>query len=78
MLTAYGNPLVAGMTPNTNMATKKMRVLRPFYIGTAVQKINAVVDVGAQLAAELFSANKAEYVKEVAKEPVREMPKERP
>jgi len=72
MLTAMGNPLVAGMAVNTTMATKKLKVLRPFYIGTKVQKVDSQVEVAPQLAAELVNAYKAEYVKEEPKAPAKE------
>ena len=64
MLTAQGNPLVAGMAANTTMEKKKVKVLRPFYIGMTVQKVGAVIEVHPQIAAELVNAYKAEYVKE--------------
>jgi len=64
MLTAQGSPLVAGMAANTTMASKKLKVLRPFYMGTVVQKVGAVIETHPQLAAELVNAYKAEYVKE--------------
>lgn len=75
MLTAQGSPLVAGMAANTNMANKKVKVMRPFYIGAKVHKVGAVIEVHPQIAAELVNAYKAEYVKEV--EAKAEAPKEK-
>ena len=61
MLTTYGNPLVAGMAANSPMVTnKKVKVLRPFYIGNVVQKKDAVIEVPPALYAELLSSRKVE------------------
>ena len=46
------------------MEPKKYKVIRPFYIGTKVQKVGDVLELSGQLAAELFSANKVEAFKE--------------
>jgi len=54
------------MAANTTMANKKVKVMRPFYIGTTVHKVGAVIEVHPQIAAELVNAYKAEYVKEEA------------
>lgn len=66
MLSAAFNPLVAG-SARAVMATKHIQVTRPFYLGGKIVPAGKVLEVPAQFAAEMVSANKALIVE--AKKP---------
>ncbi len=50
--------------------SKRVRVLRKFYLGTETQEIGKIITVPARLASELIGLNKAEYAPEPAKEEI--------
>lgn len=62
MLSAIGSALVAGSTPERNMATRRIKVLRAFYIAGKAQAVGALIECNASLASELIAVGKAEAV----------------
>ena len=42
----------------------RVRVLRPFYVGTTVQEVGKIMNLPIRLAGEMVSCNKAEIVYE--------------
>jgi hypothetical protein len=62
-MTAAGSVLVAGsFQPETQMDTKKVRVLRPFYYRGQVLEKDSVVDLPKVFAAEVCASRKGEAV----------------
>lgn len=77
-LTTLGSPLVVGgAVPQTNKETKmekpttrSVRVLRAFFAGGKLHKVDSVAEIDLRLAAEMRNANKVEYI-EAQREPAK-------
>lgn len=59
MLSAIGSPLVAGGMASTNMETRYIKVIRPFFHKREVQPAGAVIEVPKHVAAEVIASGKA-------------------